>query len=103
MSDDPALNKLKKEIQAAKEKAHPLPHDQKKKSASSSKYFNVGAELVGGVIMGVGLGLFVDWILGTSPWGLITLFILGSTAGMLNVYRVLTNEDKKDNSKDIHG
>lgn len=96
MSKDPALDKLKKNIQALKNKERRSPQKQEEKSTSSSRYLNIGAELVGGVVMGVGLGLFVDWLFGTSPWGLITLFILGSTAGMLNVYRTLTREDKKD-------
>ena len=76
MADDPALNKLKRQIQEAKKGTH---SSSDKKGASESlggKFFNVGAELVAGVFVGVGLGFFIDWAFGTSPWGLIFFFIL---------------------------
>ncbi|MBT5654081.1 MAG: hypothetical protein HOI80_01090, partial [Alphaproteobacteria bacterium] len=38
---------------------------------------------------GVIIGLMVDHFFGTSPWGLIGFFILGSLAGFLNMYRTL--------------
>ena len=56
--------------------------------------FNVGIELISGVLVGVGLGLLIDWIFSTKPWGLIAFFVLGSGAGMLNVYRALTKKEK---------
>jgi ATP synthase protein I len=98
MSDDPALDKLKKEIQEAKRASH--PHKPSKPASASNRYFNVGVELVSGVLAGVGVGLLLDWVFGTSPWGLISLFILGSAAGMLNIYRSLTREEKKEKPHD---
>jgi ATP synthase protein I len=92
------LDKLKKKIEDAQKNAHPKPFKPGKIQKASSKYFNVGAELVAGVLVGVGCGLLVDWLFGISPWGLISLFILGSLAGMLNVYRALvppTDKKKK--------
>ncbi|MCP4382373.1 MAG: hypothetical protein GY798_13325 [Hyphomicrobiales bacterium] len=47
----------------------------------------MGADLVAGVLVGAALGLGVDWLLGTSPWGLIVFFMLGFAAGMLNIMR----------------
>ncbi len=99
MSNDPTLDKLRKKIQEAKKAAHPKPFQQGKIQKIGGKYFNVGIELVSGVLMGVGCGLLIDWAFGTSPWGLIFLFILGSAAGMLNVYRTLTQPESKDNNK----
>lgn len=102
MSDDPALDKLKSEIEKAKKEAQPI-HFKKDASLNKfGKFFNVGVELVSGVFVGVGCGLFIDWAFGTSPWGLISLFILGSIAGMLNVYRALTVKEKTDTKKDTH-
>jgi len=102
MSHDPALDKLKRQIQEAKQAIQPAPSRKKKSQILAGKFFNVGVELVAGVFVGVGLGLFVDWLFGTSPWGLISLFILGSAAGMLNVYRALTDQDKKGKKKEPH-
>ncbi len=92
MSDDPALESLKRKIKEAQKP----PDKENKPETSAAKYFNVGVELVSGVLVGVGVGLFIDWMFGTSPWGLISLFILGASAGMLNVYRVLTKKEDTD-------
>jgi ATP synthase protein I len=95
MPEDPALNKLKKQIQEAQKAAYPKSVKEDKAQNTASKYFNVGVELVSGVFVGVGMGLLIDWGFGISPWGLISFFILGSAAGMLNVYRALTTPIKK--------
>jgi ATP synthase protein I len=102
MSADPELDKLKREIEKAKEEAEPVRLKKNEPLNKIGKFFNVGVELVSGVFVGVGCGLFIDWAFGTSPWGLISLFILGSIAGMLNVYRALTLKDKTDTKKDTH-
>ena len=49
-------------------------------------------DLLAGVVIGVGLGLLLDYWLGTKPWLLIVFFFLGSGAGMLNVYRTATGQ-----------
>jgi len=100
MSDDPALDKLKRKIKEAQKAVNPHVEQENKSTNVAGKYFNVGVELVSGVIVGVGVGLFIDWAFGTSPWGLISLFILGSAAGMLNVFRSLTRSERKED-KDV--
>lgn len=52
--------------------------------------FRIGIELVAAMIVGVGGGLVLDYWLGTSPWGLIVMFILGAGAGIVNVYRAVS-------------
>ncbi len=100
MSGDPALDKLKRKIQEAKKNVGLEPFKGDPPQSLVGKFFNVGVELVSGVFVGVGLGLFIDWAFGTFPWGLISLFILGSVAGMLNVYRALTPRRPGNNKKD---
>jgi ATP synthase protein I len=102
MSGDRALDKLKKKIQEAKKRARPAPFREDKPQNLAVKFFNIGLELVAGVFVGAGLGLFIDWAFKTSPWGLIFFFILGSAAGILNVYRALTTKKPVDNKKDTH-
>lgn len=95
MADDPALDKLKKKINEAKKDIYPPVTN--KQDSLTNKYFNIGVELVSGVVAGICVGFFIDWLFGSSPWGLISLFILGSAAGILNVYRTLTeHRDGKD-------
>lgn len=47
----------------------------------------LSAEMVGGVIFGAGIGLLIDYALGTSPWGAIAFLMLGFAAGVLSVVR----------------
>lgn len=102
MSDDPALDSLKRKIQDAKKESSSQLQQKKSSYNIGAKFFNIGADLVAGVFVGVGLGLLVDWIFKISPWGLISFFILGSAAGMVNVYRSLKDKELKDNKKDPH-
>ncbi len=50
----------------------------------------LGVELVAALIVGVAIGYFLDRWLGTKPWLMLVFFLLGSAAGFLNVYRVMT-------------
>jgi ATP synthase protein I len=47
----------------------------------------LSAEFVAGVLVGAALGWLLDRWLGTSPWGMIVLLLLGFAAGVLNVVR----------------
>jgi ATP synthase protein I len=49
--------------------------------------WRVATELVAALAVGAGLGWGFDRAFGTRHWGLIVFFLLGSAAGMLNVYR----------------
>ena len=52
--------------------------------------WRVGIELLGAIIVAVFIGWAIDQWLGTRPWGMVVMFFLGITAGMLNVYRAVT-------------
>ena len=47
----------------------------------------ISTEFVAGVIAGGVLGWIFDRMLGTKPWGLIVLLMLGFVAGVFNVMR----------------
>ncbi len=49
----------------------------------------IGTELVSALIVGVGIGLLLDYWLGTKPWLLMLFFVLGGAAGVLNVFRAM--------------
>jgi ATP synthase protein I len=51
--------------------------------------FRIVGEFVSGVLVGAGLGWLFDRWLGTSPWGMIVLLLLGFVAGVLNVLRAV--------------
>lgn len=50
--------------------------------------FRAGVEVVSALVVGVGLGWFLDRWLGTWPWLFLLFFVLGGAAGILNVYRL---------------
>jgi ATP synthase protein I len=52
-----------------------------------ARAMRLSAELVGGVVVGAGIGLFIDYLAGTSPWGFILLVLLGFAGGVLTVMR----------------
>ena len=52
-----------------------------------------GTELVAALLVGAGIGWGLDQWLGTAPWLLIVFFMLGSAAGVVNVWRVASGQD----------
>ena len=48
-----------------------------------------GLEVVSALAVGVGIGLALDWWLGTRPLFLVLFLVLGGAAGVLNVYRLM--------------
>ena len=59
----------------------------KEQSYGYSVAVRIGTELVAALIVGVGIGFFLDNWLDTKPWFLVVFFFLGAVAGVLNVYR----------------
>jgi ATP synthase protein I len=51
----------------------------------------VGTMLTSMIAAGFILGYLVDWWLGTMPWFLLGLGVLGFIGGMLKVYKLLTH------------
>ena len=45
----------------------------------------LGTEFVAGVLVGAGIGWFVDRFAGTAPFGMIVFLLLGFAAGVKNV------------------
>ncbi|HUC60807.1 MAG TPA: AtpZ/AtpI family protein [Alphaproteobacteria bacterium] len=51
--------------------------------------WRIGIELVSALVVGVGIGYLLDRWLGTRPWLMVVFFVLGSAAGLLNVFRAV--------------
>lgn len=73
---------------------------QRKNSANTpaGMALRYSSELVGAVVVGVGLGLLIDHFAKTSPWGLLVMMGFGIAAGMRNLMRAakkLTEEAQK--------
>jgi ATP synthase protein I len=72
----------------ARQAAAVKPPDERGKGLALA--FRISAELVGGLIVGVGIGWLLDRWLGTKPWLLIVFFLLGSAAGLVSVMRTVS-------------
>jgi len=47
----------------------------------------ISSEFISAIAVGAVLGYGLDYLVGTSPWGMIILLFLGFAAGVLNVLR----------------
>lgn len=50
----------------------------------------IATEFVAAILVGTFMGYLIDLGLGTSPWALLILFMVGFAAGIRNVIRVVT-------------
>ena len=50
--------------------------------------FRAGVEVFSALLVGVVAGLLLDRWLGTWPWLFLLMFVMGSAAGLLNVFRL---------------
>ncbi|KRA55988.1 AtpZ/AtpI family protein [Devosia sp. Root635] len=54
----------------------------------------IGTEFIAAILVGAAIGYAIDLGLGTRPWGLLIMFLVGFAAGILNVTRVVTQMNK---------
>ena len=57
------------------------------RASAFARGFRLSSELIAGVVVGAAIGWGFDRLLSTSPFGLIVFFLLGFTAGVVNVVR----------------
>lgn len=60
------------------------------------QYINLGLEILAAVLIGTGLGYWLDGLFGISPWLMIGGFFLGAAAGFINIFRLIASEEGKD-------
>lgn len=65
--------------------------------------FRVAGELVSALIVAVAIGWWLDRVLGTAPWLLLLFLVLGSAAGILNVWRLVAPNEKDSHPSDGSG
>ncbi len=89
----PSLDDLEKRLRAAQEhrasrrRGTDEPAGTSAESSGIGLAFRIGVEMVSALVVGVAIGLLVDWWLGTRPWFLVVFFVLGAGAALLNAYR----------------
>lgn len=86
------LQEIGARLAEAKRRARPDPDPRKVAGSAMAQGFRLSLELVSGVLVGAGLGFLLDQWLGTKPWGMIVLFLLGTCAGFANLMRAVARE-----------
>jgi ATP synthase protein I len=99
---DPDARRLA-EIEERLRKAREKRDEVRQVEASNSKLgvaFRLVTELMAGVIVGGALGWGLDRILGTAPFLLIVMFMVGIAAGIFNVVRTAQQMNRDQAAKD---
>jgi ATP synthase protein I len=60
--------------------------------------YRIGTELVVATVIGGAFGYLLDRWLGTNPWLLIVGVFVGTAAGFLNIYRIVSRMTDEDYS-----
>ena len=84
-SDQNDIRNLQEKIQAAKKSSSP---DSLNTPKPIGKIMKVVVEIVAAMAVGLGIGILADNYFETRPLFIIIFFLLGSAAGILNVFRV---------------
>ena len=90
-SNQKSLKDLKKKIDHAKTK---YISNKKNEPKSFGKVMKVVVEIVAAMAVGLGIGILIDNYFETRPIFIIVFFLLGSAAGILNVFRVAKSLQK---------
>jgi ATP synthase protein I len=99
---DPDARRLA-EIEERLRKAREKRDEVRQVEAPNSKLgvaFRLVTELMAGVIVGGALGWGLDRILGTAPFLLIVMFMVGVAAGIFNVVRTAQQMNRDQAAKD---
>ena len=86
---DPLQQRIK-ELQDKVSGRSALSGEKASKISFSSQGFRASIDMIAAILVGTGLGLYLDSHFGSDPWLLILGFLLGSVSGLWTVYRRLT-------------
>jgi len=63
--------------------------DASPEMSGMARGMRIGTEFIAAILVGAVIGYLIDLGLGTSPWGLLIMLLVGFAAGILNVTRVV--------------
>jgi ATP synthase protein I len=81
------LDRLSRDLDAERRERAEEERSPRPSGANYAQGFRLASEFVAGVLVGAALGWGIDYLAGTSPWGMIGFLLLGFAAGVLNVVR----------------
>ena len=96
-SQDPKTpEELKAALDAAKKEDAPSKRQQKFQDITANPHsgLRIIIELVAGIAVGGAIGYGLDYWLGSRPWGVIIMIILGALAGIYGVVKEALRKQK---------
>ena len=81
------LHSLGARLEARKVKDRANAGQPKRDKSGFGAALRLSSEFISAILVGAGLGYFLDRLAGTTPWGMIILLLLGFVAGVINVLR----------------
>ncbi|MEZ5917491.1 MAG: AtpZ/AtpI family protein [Parvularculaceae bacterium] len=90
-----SLEEFSKRLDAVRGASSSKESAESGRNAAMGKGFRLASELLAAMIVGPVLGLGIDKLAGTAPWGLLLGIFVGFAAGVKNVAAAM-----KDNSAD---
>ncbi len=81
-------------VRTRQEQRRDVSTDRRSFGAAQSVGFKIAAELVASILVGTGLGYFLDQWLETGPVFLIVMIFLGFAAALMNIYRIVKGMDQ---------
>jgi ATP synthase protein I len=92
---DPALDDFESRLRSARQRrAH--ADEPGGRPSGLGQAIRIALEMVSAVLVGGGIGWYLDRWLDTKPWCLLAFLVLGGAAGILNAYRAATRMTKVD-------
>ena len=90
------LRKISTRLEIAKKRINKnqIKNRSSSNAASFGKALKISTELVAAVVVGTTLGFILDNWFDTRPWLIISFFIMGVAAGILNVIKSAKNMHK---------
>lgn len=81
------LDRLSRELDVERRERAAAERPERSGATGYAQALRLASEFAAGVIVGALVGWGLDYVAGTSPWGLIGFLLLGFCAGVLNVVR----------------
>lgn len=95
--DPSPLDEFSSRLEAARKAAGPdAESPDATRGRAMGKGFRLASELLAAMIVGPLLGLGIDRLAGTSPWGLLGGILIGFAAGVRNVAKAMKEDRKGD-------
>ena len=63
--------------------------DNSREMTGLARGMRIGTEFIAAIVVGTLIGYFIDLGLGSSPWGMLIMLLVGFAAGIRNVTRVV--------------